>query len=245
MAKMSRRCYIEAGGLGRQQFVSLKRSRSYGHHHHKHLHHLDHLWDHHHHHPYDEVKYYKVGVDEWNTLKERERVLDENNKTLVAENKSLRSSLSASQAEAHRLEHVVLVQVQSQLSVVYDDNQGLRKSLDKAAESVAKHHAEAERLQDKNEKMEKDLKDARDEISDLKSKIRHLTKDIDDRVCRICRGVTEIRKDVDYWRGQSRDHWKAKWEDLKRRHDQLIELLDSRTERMKAYEEILKRRSII
>ena len=242
---MSRKCYVEASGVGRQQFVTIKRSRSHGHHHHKHLHHLDHLWDHHHHHHLDEVKYYKVSVEEWNTLKERERVLDENNKALVTENEGLRASLSATQAEAHRLEHVVLPQVQNQLSVMCDDNASLRKSLDKAVDNVAKHHAENEKLREKNERLEKDLRETRNENIDLKARVRHLTREIEDRVCRICRGVTEIRKDVDYWRGQSRDHWKAKWEDLKCRHDQLIELLDSRTERMKAYEEILKRRCII
>lgn len=262
---MSRRVFIETTTSGKAKFVKLKRSHTHHGHSHRHHHnpfeHLDHLFDHHHHHHHHKHKhhkhhkhchdpepepvpcreYYKVSVEEWNILKERERCLDEQNRSLVDENKALRTSLSAAQADVHRLEHCVVPELQARNDALYADNQSLRRSIDNATEQAARHHAEMEKLRCRNDKLEKEAKDAREEACDLRDRIRHLTKQLD-QSCN--RRVAELARDVARWKEETR-YWKSKFEDLERRHCEMLDTLEMRTERMEAYEELLKRRCII
>jgi chromosome segregation ATPase len=219
--RMSRRFYIETSASGKQQFVSINRSRY-------HDHHVEH-------------EYYKVSVDEWNHLKERERCLDETNKSLIAEVSALKAGLAAAQGEAHHLCHVVVPQLQHQVHLLSADNDALRKSLDNAAQNEGKHCREEEKLKETIDKLEKEKKELKDENHTLKDKIKSLQRQVESGCSR---RMTELIREVDYWRDQYR-YWKDKYEDAKRSHDDICVTLDIRTEKMRAYEDILKRRRII
>lgn len=223
---MSRRFYLETSATGKQQFVSIKRSRSHGHHHH-------------HHHV--EQDYYKVSVDEWNHLKERERCLEETNKSLVAEVSALKAGLTAAQGEAHHLCHVVVPQLQQQIHLLTVDNEALRKSLDNASHNEGKHCRDEEKLRQTIDKLDKEKKELKEENHCLKDKIKHLQRQIESGVGR---RSSELLREIDYWRDQYR-YWKDKYEHAKRNHDDVCVTLEVRTEKMRAYEEILKRRRII
>lgn len=239
---MSPKYVIETTSSGKQKFVKLKRSRSHGH---SHDHH-HHLFDHHHHHRHchDEEPrrdYYKVSVEEWNILKERERILDEQNRALADENKSLRDNLSAAQAEVHRLEHCVIPDLQAQNNILYADNQSLRRSIDNAAEQAAKHHADMDKLQCKADKLEKENKEVKDENCDLRQRIRALSKQLDQSYNR---RVADLAHELAHFKEEAQ-YWKARFENVKCRLCEALDTLDIRTERMRAYEEILKRRGIM
>ncbi|KAG8423169.1 hypothetical protein J3458_000084 [Metarhizium acridum] len=137
---MSRRIYLETTASGKHQFVSIKRSRSHGHHHHHH-HHVEH-------------EYYKVSVEEWDSIKERERCLEDTNRSLAAEVSSLKASLTAAQGDAHNLRHVVVPQLQNQ------------------------HSRDAERLRQTIDKLEKEKKDIKDENHSLKDRVKHLQDEL-------------------------------------------------------------------
>lgn len=230
---MSPRFWVETKPTGEKQFV-LKRSHSHGHRHH---HHHDHgheyfKVDHHGHH--------KVTRDEWKSLLERERVLEESNIGLATENHSLKSNLAAAQADANRLSALV-PQLQTQISALYADNESLRRSIDNAGEHSARHYREVERLEHKVDKLEKEKKDVKDENADLRVRLRALSRQLDEG---FNRRVDDLVRDVDYWKAQCRS-WKSKFDDLRHRHDVILTTLEARTEKMDAYEEILKRRRII
>ncbi|KAG9256410.1 uncharacterized protein F5Z01DRAFT_509387 [Emericellopsis atlantica] len=230
---MSRRYYIETSSMGKQQFVKLKRSRS--HHHHR---------EHHHHRHYELdycPDYYKVSKEEWNTLKLRERSLEEQNCALADENKALRASLAASQAETQRLEQCVIPDLQAANAALLADNDSLRRSIDNAADHASKHAGEVAKLQCKVDKLERELKESKEETCDLRSRIRNLTRQLDGSCSR---RVSELLKELSYWKHETR-FWKDKWEDLNRRHHEMLDTLESRTERMESYEEILRRRRIV
>ncbi|KAG5925805.1 hypothetical protein E4U42_003916 [Claviceps africana] len=245
---MSRRFYIETSASGKNQFVSIKRSRSEGHHHHHHHHHRHkkHHGDHHHPSPQpqpqetysDAQDYYKVRVDDWNHIKERERFL-------AAEVGALKASLAAAQAEANNLSQVVVPQLQSQIGVLTTDNDALRKSLDNAGNNESKHCREEEKLQQTIEKLKKDEKELKDENVGLKDKVKNLQRQVEQGESgRRSRASDLLLDEIEYWRNLYR-HWKDKHDDTKRLHDDVCVTLEIRTEKMKAYEEILKRRRII
>ena len=237
--EMSRRFYIETSADGHHQFVKLKRSRSHhdpGHHHHHHRRrHSHHPEDHHHHHhaPYDS-DHYLIRKDEWDILKERDRILTDNNKILTTENQDLRAALADSQAEAHRLAHMVVPDLQCQVAALQSDNAGLRRSLDTAAEHAEKHHREVDRLQTRVEKLEREGRDLRDVNADLRSRIKAL-KDQLDGSCN--RRIADLTREVHYWKDQTR-HWKCRFEDLADR-------LEFRTQRVDPFDDILKRRTVV
>lgn len=232
---MSHRYYVETSTTGSRQFVKLKRSRSYHHDHHHHRR------RHSHHHDDDKVviqpvapcesEYYRISKEEWTILKERDRILTDNNKILTNDNNDLRASLADAQAEAHRLGHVVVPDLQCQIATLVADNAGLRRSLDAATEHAEKHHREADRLQGKVDRLEKEAKDARDEIADLRCRLKALTKQLDGN-CN--RRLAEMAKELDYWRDQARS-WKCRFEDK----------LEFRTQRVGTYDDILKRRCYV
>ncbi|KAG5999958.1 hypothetical protein E4U54_001606, partial [Claviceps lovelessii] len=300
---MSRRFYIETSASGKHQFVAIKRSRSRSrsrsHSHHRHKkhhgsHHHDHDHDHdhddhrhRHHHPPHETysepqEYYKVRVEDWNHIKERERCLQETNTRLVAEMDTLKASLATAQAEAHNLSQVVVPQLQSQINVLTTDNDALRKSLDNAGSNEGKHCREEEKLQQTIERLDKEKKELKDENSGLKDKVKDLQRQMDkekketknensdlkDKVkdlqrqmehmeqtrcngrCSRSRSHSRSRSsdllldEIEHWRKLYRI-WKDKHDEAKRLHDDVCVTLEIRTEKMRAYEEILKRRRII
>lgn len=231
---MSPKFYLDTNSSGKPHFVKIKRSRS---HHHPH-HHGDHLHHHHEHRhhtrrhshweeEYCRPEYYKVSREEWNVLKERERLLDENNKALLEENKCLRGNVAAVQEEVTRLQHCVVPELQGRNDTLFAENVSLRRSVDTAAAHASKHHVELERLQCKIDKLERDYKKVDEENCDLRSRIRNLTRQLD-QSCN--RRVQELLKDVRYWKDKLAD---------------VQEVLDLRTRRMEAYEDILRRRGII
>ncbi|KAG5932107.1 hypothetical protein E4U53_001488 [Claviceps sorghi] len=242
---MSRRFYIETSASGKNQFVSIKRSRSHDqHHHHRHKKHHGDQHHHHHHHAqpqetyFDTRDYYKVRVDDWNHIKERERCL-------AAEVDALKASLAAAQADANHLGQVVVPQLQTQIGVLTTDNDALRKSLDKAGNNESKHCREEEKLQQTIEKLEKEEKELKDENVGLKDKVKNLQRQMEQGESgRRSRASNLLLDEIEYWRNLYR-HWKDKHDDTKRLHDDVCVTLEIRTEKMRAYEEILKRRRII
>ncbi|KAG6010891.1 hypothetical protein E4U21_002560 [Claviceps maximensis] len=283
---MSRKFYIETSPTGKSQFVSIKRSRSQGNHHdHPHQHcHKKHHVSHHHHHPSQETyfeaqEYYRVRVEDWNRIKERERCLEEKNTRLVADVSALKASLATAQAEADKLNQVVVPQLQTQITVLTADNEALRKSLENAGNNEGKHCREEEKLnhtiekldkekkelKDENgslkdrlkqamEKLGKEKKELRDENTGLKDKLKDLQRQMEQGVCgsRCSRSRSHSRSrssdllldEIEHWRNLYR-HWKDRHDDTKRLHDDVCATLEIRTEKMRAYEEILKRRRII
>lgn len=233
--RMSQRFYFETSSSGKQQFVSIKRSRSHGHHH-KHHHH-----EHHEHREHHEHEYYKVKRDVWDRMKERERCLEDINKSLIAEVNALKSRLSTAEAEAHHLCHVVVPQLQNQVNVLSADNEALRRSLDNACQNECRHGRDEEALKQTIEKLEVEKKELKAENCSLKDKIKHLQRQVD---AGCGRRTSELIREIDYWKEQYR-WWKSKFEDTKQRHDDVCVTLEIRTEKMRAYEEILKRRRII
>ncbi|KAK2598010.1 hypothetical protein QQS21_005847 [Conoideocrella luteorostrata] len=226
---MSKRFYIETSAAGKQQFVSIKRSRSHGHHHH----HRD---------PCVETQdYYKVRVDEWNRLKERERCLEDTNCRLVAEVNTIKAALADAQGQAHHLGHVIVPQLQNQVNLLTADNEALRKSLNNACQNEGHHGREIVKLKQTIDKLEKDKRELKDENCSLKDRVKHLQRQVEQSCSR---RTSELLREIDYWRDQCR-YWKGKYENTKQVHDEIVVTLDIRTEKMRAYEEILKRRRII
>ncbi|OAA41373.1 hypothetical protein NOR_05451 [Metarhizium rileyi] len=225
---MSRRFYIETLTSGKQQFVSIKRSRSHSQRHHHHHHHVEH-------------DYYKVGVEEWNAVKERERCLEEANRAFAVEVSALKAGLAASKEEAHHFGHVVVPQLQHQIQVLSADNEALRKSLGNASENEGRHHQEVEKLTQALGRLEKEKKELGHENCSLMDKMKHLQRQIESGCGR---RTSDLVREIDYWRNQCR-YWKDKYEHIKRSHDDVCITLDIRTEKMRAYEEILKRRRLI
>lgn len=219
---MSRYHYLETLTDGRQQYVTVKRTKSYHHHHHSH-----------------KCEYYKVRRDEWNNLVERCRLLEDNNRSFAADNDTLRSSLSAVKAEAQRLGQTV-AQLQGQNSSLCAENQSLRRSLDNTGDHSASHR-ETDRLRHKIDRLEKENKDILDKNEDLRFRVHELSKQVDQS---INRRVADLTRDVEYWKTQC-GVWKTKYKDLRAEHISLTLILDNRTERMEAYADILKRRGIL
>ncbi|KZZ91525.1 hypothetical protein AAL_06761 [Moelleriella libera RCEF 2490] len=229
---MSRRFYLETTPTGKKQFVSVKRSRSDGHDGHHY----------HHHNPCLETQdYYKVKVDEWNRIKERERCLENANACLAMEINTLKAALVVSQGEAHQLQQVVIPKLQDQVKVLVTDNENLRKSLDKACQSEAGHGREEEKLKQTVEGLEREKKEIKEENSSLKGKVEHLKRQVEQGCGR---RVSELIREIDQWRERSR-YWKGRYEETKRLHDDVCFVLDIRQDKIRAYEEILKRRRII
>merc|ERR1712000_348413 len=228
--EMSPKFWVEAQSSGKPHFVKIKRSRSHHHHHDRHHHHHGHRHHKRRHSHWDEEycppQYYTVSREEWDVLKERERLLNENNKVLAEENKCLRGDLAAAQDEVQRLTQCVVPEIQARNDALYAENAGLRRSLDKAADDAAKHHIELDRLQCRIDKLERDCKKFEGDNCDLRSRVKSLTRQLDDR-CN--RRIEDLMREVKYWRNKFLD---------------LEEVLDLRTQRMKAYEDIMRCRGI-
>ncbi|KAM4060087.1 hypothetical protein HRG_002302 [Hirsutella rhossiliensis] len=234
---MSRRWYFETAPSGKEQVISVKRTRSHRHHHRHHRHH--------------DPDVYRVSRDEWDGLVERERCLAETNRSLADEANGLRASLAAAQAEAHNLSNVVVPQLQGQINALSADNEALRLSVD----NVARQSCEEERLRQiidrlENDKcclekarcsLERENADLKTENASLRGRIRCPSRPMEPGCGR---RLPDLSRDAEYWKDQCRQ-WRSKFEDTRRRHDDTCGILEIRTQKMRAYEEILKRRRII
>ncbi|KAF4979416.1 hypothetical protein FZEAL_4393 [Fusarium zealandicum] len=216
---MSRRCYVETSPEGRAQFVTVKRSRSYHHHNHRHA-----------------CDYYKVSREEWKTLIRQNELLDEANRDFSVQNETLRSRLHSTETETHRLCHVVIPQLNDQIATLTADNECLRRSNDGVSPSWGHH--DIDKLRIKLCKLEKENKTLRDDNGDLRFRIRELSKQIDQS---LSRRVADLAKQIEYWTNQS-GFWKAKYEELRERHIGLITVVESKTEKIEVYEDILNKR---
>jgi predicted nuclease with TOPRIM domain len=180
---MSRRCYVETSPDGRPQLVTIKRSRSY---HHTHRHQCD---------------YYKVSREEWKTLIRQNELLDEANQAYAAQNETLRSRLHASEAETHRLCHVVIPSLNDQVAKLSRENECLRRAAEKPCDPPVHilpisthHHSELERLREKACKLDKENKTLRDDNGDLRFRLRELSKQVDQS---LSRRVADLTKQIE------------------------------------------------
>ncbi|KAG6314033.1 hypothetical protein E4U44_002086 [Claviceps purpurea] len=270
---MSRRFYIETSTSGKTKFVSIKRSRTPNGHQHHHHHRHGKLHHHHHHHHLpkqppqepcpDPQDYCKVRIDDYNSLKERERTLQESQTRLLADIEFLQTSLSTAQAEAHNLSQVLVPQLQNQLGILTTDNDALRKSLDKASSNEEKHCRQTEKLKQKVEKLKNEKKERREENKGLREKLAQAQAHRQRQGGEGCgsrrsgtgtgsgsgsgtgtgsrSGMSELLREIEYWKGLYR-HWKDRYEDVKRRYEDVVRTLDVRTEKVRVYEEILSKR---
>ncbi|KAL7926562.1 hypothetical protein ACQKWADRAFT_143262 [Trichoderma austrokoningii] len=211
---MTKRWFVETSPEGRPQFVSVKRSRSYAGR-------QDRV---------REIDYVKVSLDEWNSLVEKERKLEEVNKSVVDENNRLKTT---SQADAKRLAVVVVPNLEKQIASLSIENEALRRSIDKTGDSSSKHHREEERLRYRVAKSEADNLELREENAGLREKNRSLSRQMDQS---FSRRVSELIAEVDTYKYHFR-HWRARYEELLKRYNDIYDLMESRTKKMKAYEE--------
>ena len=218
---MSRKIYVETLPSGEQQYVSIKRSRSHGHHHHDH-------------------GTVKVSREDLDRLKERERTMAEANQVLFSETQSLKTNLASAQVEINRLARIV-PQLESQNSAFYADNQALRRSLEHADDYPTRHRRDPERLQVKVGRLEKENIELKSENSDLSARVRSLSRLVDQN---LSRRVSDLLRDLNDWKDKCLS-WRARHEDLQLKYDRIQATLESRTERMEAYEDILRRRGFI
>jgi FtsZ-binding cell division protein ZapB len=117
-----------------------------------------------------------------------------------------------------------------------------------AASSSSKHHREEERLRYKVAKVEADNLALREENAALREKNRSLSRQIDQS---FSRRVSELVAEVDTWKYHYR-HWRARYEELLKRYNDIYDLMETRTKKMKgyeeksiAYEDILRRNEMI
>ncbi|KAL7897782.1 hypothetical protein HDV63DRAFT_45917 [Trichoderma sp. SZMC 28014] len=226
---MTKRWFVETSPEGRQQFVAVKRSRSYSGR-------QDRV---------REIDYVKVSLDEWNYLVEKERKLEEINKLVVDENSRLKTT---SQAEAKRLAVVVVPSLEKQIASLSIENEALRRSIDKTGDSSLKHHREEDRLRYRVVKLEDDNLALREENAALREKNRSLSRQMDQSSSR---RVSELVAEADTWKERYR-HWYSRYNELLKRYDGIYGLMETRTKKMRgfeekavAYEDILRRNEII
>ncbi|KAK1239496.1 hypothetical protein MKX07_008984 [Trichoderma sp. CBMAI-0711] len=226
---MAKRWFVETTPEGRQQFVSIKRSRSYGGHHNR----------------VREIDYIKVSLEEWNALVDKERKLEELNKSVVDEVNRLKATASTAQAEAKRLTVVVVPGLEKQIGVLTIENEALRRSIEKTvgdnSSSSKHHHREEERLRFKITKLEADNLELREENAGLREKNRSLSRTLEQS---FSRRVSELLGDVEFWKHQYK-HWRSRYEELLKRYNDIFDLMETRTRKMKAYEDILRRNDMI
>jgi chromosome segregation ATPase len=236
---MSSRYYVETSSSGRPQFV-LKRSRSshtHGHHHHHHHHthrHHETAENHHRHHHTG----YRVSYEEWKSLIEREQTLQESNRALCAENNALRTTLSAAEAENHRLTTVVVPQLQAQVASLEADNKSLRRSVDNAGGRHAKHHQELDRLTDKIARLEAEYHQAKEENEDLKERVKGLSKQLDGN---LNRRVADLNREIEHWHDYARRQ-KARYHEISHRYEKMLDAFERQMRQIKRYEDMFRTR---
>ena len=166
---------------------------------------------------------------------ERERTLESANKNLNCEVGKLKNSLSAAEAEVHRLGRVVVPQLECQISTLTAENQELRRALECNSGNWSKHHAaELEKLHRRIECLEKENKDLRCDKSHLGKRIEDLLRQLGDR-CN--RSVNHLIDDI--------AHWKDKFFDMQDRRNSVSDLLDTQEVKLRKYEDMLRRNGLI
>ncbi|KFA62323.1 hypothetical protein S40285_06365 [Stachybotrys chlorohalonatus IBT 40285] len=228
---MSRKYYIETTHTGRKQWVlPLKRSHSHSHHHHHHSHHHG-----------TEKEYYKVACGEWERLVEKEQELEKSNRALVLERDTLKVALANSQGDTHQYKTVVVPQLQEQLAILRSENHSLRRYIDDVGDRSSKYYQEVERLEGKVKKFECLTGELREENADLKARVKALSKQLEQS---LTRRVADLKKELDEEKGHC-NSLHTKWKELRDRYTDTLNVLDARTRKMEAYEDILIRRGII
>lgn len=182
----------------------------------------------------------KLRRDEWVRLVDRERSLESANQSLRHQVEDLKARLCALQGDEGHFRHTVQ-QLECQINRLATDNAALRRSLDSATTQLSESYKTVDKLEGKLEKVEKDNHALKLENSDLKSRIRELSRQVG---CSCGRRVDELRKDIEHWKERML-HWKELHDDLLKRFNETCRILECRTDKMRAYEDILKRRGII
>ncbi|KAM3448381.1 hypothetical protein MY3296_007810 [Beauveria thailandica] len=242
---MSRRVTIETSASGRQ-YVSIQRSRSGSRQTSQYRHYPPHCppnypptYPLHHHHHHD---YITVLRDSWNRILEREAALDKANKGLVCQVDKARKDLATAEAEAHRLGSVVIPQLECQITKLSDENEGLRRELQSATGSCGRHHVEIEALRIRICHQDKEIKDLECDKSNLERRVEELLRQIGSHQGGGCGGgcnrrIEDMTRDV--------VHWKDRFLDMQQRRNNLSEQLDEQGDKVKTYEEILRRNGFI
>ncbi|CEJ91598.1 hypothetical protein VHEMI07300 [[Torrubiella] hemipterigena] len=227
---MSRRITIETDASGKQQFVSIKRSRSDSHNHH-----------HHHHHHDRPSEYVKLRREEWIRLVEAERTLQATNHRLVCEVNGLKESLTTARADLHQFGSVVVPKLECQIAALKAENEGLQKSVENATCQLHASYKLVESLETKIEHLEKDSKTLKCQNDDLKHRVKELSRQLSESCSR---RVSDLAREVEHWK-ERMCYWKNQYDDLYQRYNEMCHTLRLRTEKMLAYEEILRRHHYI
>lgn len=178
----------------------------------------------------------------WDRMVERETALDKTNKGLVCEVNNLKTGLSASQAEVHRLGKVLIPQLECQISSLTTENQALRCELQNATGGCGRHIAEIEALRIRIGYQDKEIKDLKCDKANLVRRVQDLLREINDGKGHGCGGscnrrVEELIRDV--------AHWKDKFLDMQDRRNILSDLADAQERKIRAYEDILRRNGFL
>ncbi|PHH83339.1 hypothetical protein CDD82_2091 [Ophiocordyceps australis] len=246
---MSKRWYFETTTTGKPH-VSVKRSRSHNHHHHHHRHR-------------HELDSYLIGREEWKRFIERERLLEGRNKTLAADVDALTLALATAQTEATHLRRHVIPQLQDTTTALRDNNERLRHSLESKCSTwpmLSRQEEELRRDVERLQRQNKELQDATFDPDNVKAKLEEESEELRRGIAELrgenaslksrlkgdsCgRRLTSMLGDLEYWKEQCR-YWKAKFENEALRYQDMKGMLDIRTDKMKAYEELLKGRKLI
>lgn len=228
LLRMSRQYYVETLPDGRQQFVSLRRSRSNGHSHHHGGHHHG---GHHGHHHHNDLA--NVTKDEWNNLLERERNLKEANENLTRENQSLKTNLHSGDAELRRLQ-AWIPHLERDIQVLRAENQSLRRSLENAGEHASGHHRDVDKLRKKVNRLER-------ENETLAARVRELTRQCQESVSD---RVNELKAIIAAWK---RRHEEAENRIVRLRRENADQgaIIEEQSERLTVYERILRRHGLL
>ncbi|KAK8146197.1 hypothetical protein G3M48_003454 [Beauveria asiatica] len=182
------------------------------------------------------------NIDSWNRILEREAALDKANKGLVCQVDKVRKDLATAEAEVHRLGSVVIPQLECQITKLSDENEALRRELQSATGSCGRHHVEIEALRIRICHQDKEIKDLECDKSNLERRVEELLRQIGSHQGGGCGGgcnrrIEDLTRDV--------VHWKDRFLDMQQRRNNLSEQLDEQGEKVRTYEEILRRNGFI
>ncbi|KAM0740553.1 hypothetical protein ACQRIT_005737 [Beauveria bassiana] len=173
---------------------------------------------------------------------QREAALDKANKDLVCEVGNLKKDLATAEAEVHRLGSVVIPQLECQITNLSAESQELRRQLQSATGSCGRHHVEIEALRIRICHQDKEIKDLECDKSNLERRVEELLRQIGSHQGSGCGGgcnrrIEDLTRDV--------VHWKDRFLDMQQRRNNLSEQLDEQGEKIRTYEEILRRNGFI
>lgn len=219
---MTRRYYIETLPNGQRQLVYCRsRSRSRGGHDRPH------------------GRTLKVTREAWWRNRDGGRGLDDTAFRLRDEIPSLTADRATVGAENKGMRQTI-PRLEGQVSLLAAENEGLRQSLRSAGKESFRGQ-EVARLQSRIKGLEGENGQLRDDNSDLRARIKGLSRLVDDN---LSRRVEELRRDVQQCRDQCLS-WRLSYDHLRRSYDRVAEMLEARRERLRAYEDILRRNGFI